>query len=145
MLWKPGLPGFFFLITTNMINMKNLKIIFLFLLLTGWGITPLNAQTLLKKVTGKWKVIKYQDQLKTMALADTLEFQADGTFLSDSIYFKSGNGLFRTDENNSVVIIETPEATTEWSVSLSKGVLRLRSIPKSKKPKTYITLVKLKA
>ena len=125
--------------------MKNLKIILLFLLLTGLGTTHLHAQTLLKKVTGKWKVIKYQDQLKTMALADTLEFQSDGTFLSDSIYFKSGNGLFRTDENNSIVIIETPVATTEWQVSLSKGVLRLRSVPKNKQPKTYITLVKVKA
>jgi hypothetical protein len=125
--------------------MKKIKIIILFLLLTGWGAQQLSAQALLKGVTGKWKVIKYQDKSRTQSLADTLEFQPDGTFLSDSIYFKPGKGLFRTDENRSVLILNVRGKATEWRTSIKNGVLRMRSVSSSKKqPRVYITSVRIK-
>jgi hypothetical protein len=127
--------------------MKKFHIILLFL----FGISlQLSAQKIQQKneliaaIVGKWKVIKYQSQSGTQSKADVLIFESDGTFKSDSIYFTTKDGLFRTDETQTVLILENGNTTTEWTTSLKNGVLRMRSVPKNKQPKIHITAVRVK-
>jgi hypothetical protein len=122
------------------------KSIILLLFLGGFGLhTMAQSNELIANVLGKWKVVKYESsKTGTYSKADTLKFESDGTFRSDSIYFGSKKGLFRTDENRTILIIEAGDKTTEWSTTLKKGVLRLRSAPEDKQPKIYITLVRVK-
>lgn len=123
--------------------MKKLPIFLFFLL----GITlQLSAQKneLIHAIVGKWKIIKYQSPAGTQSKEDVLIFESDGSFKSDSIYFASKDGLFRTDETQTVLILENGKTTTEWTASLKNGVLRMRSVPKNKQPKIYITAVRVK-
>jgi hypothetical protein len=123
--------------------MKKLHIILILLL----GITlQLSAQKndLIQAIVGKWKVIKFQSPSGTQSTADVLIFESDGSFKSDSIYFATKGGLFRTDETQTVLILENGKTTTEWTTSLKNGVLRMRSVPKNKQPKIYITAVRVK-
>jgi hypothetical protein len=100
---------------------------------------------MITRVVGKWKVVKYQSsKTGTYAKSDVLVFESDGTFRSDSIYFGSKKGLFRTDETRTVLIIDAGNKTTEWATTLKKGVLKMRSVPGDKQPKIYITLVRVK-
>jgi len=104
----------------------------------------LGAQDLRGTVQGKWKVTQYQSQSGTQSLIDTLEFKSDGSFLSDSIYFQTKKGLFRTDENRSVLILEVNGESIEWIASIKKGILMMRSTPASKQqPAIYITSIRV--
>lgn len=123
--------------------MKKSYALTLFLFLFTF-VTQLNAQNLIGDITGKWSITKYQSKVKTAGKSGTLEFQSDGMFRSEGIYFGVQTGLFRTDETRSVVIIEAQNGITEWTASLKDEVLRLKSI-KGKGPKIYLTLVRMKA
>ena len=97
---------------------------------------------LITKIIGKWKVVKYQaSNSGASATTDTLVFESDGTFRSDSIYFKTRKGLYRTDENRKVLIMDINGTSTEWAASIDNGVLRLKSLPDRKRPKVHVTLV----
>ena len=121
--------------------MKKLVTIFVCLFLAG---ATLSAQNLISDVTGKWSITKYQSKAKMQGRSGTLIFSPDGSFQSEGIYFGVQTGLFRTDETRQVLIIETPEGISEWTASVKNDVLRLRSI-KGKGPRTYLTLMRLKA
>ena len=124
--------------------MKKFNLILFFLLL-GFSF-QLSAQKndLLHTIVGKWKVIKYQSPSGTQSKTDTLTFEQDGSFKSDSIYFKTKVGHFRTDENHAVLILKNSKTTTEWATSIKNDVLRMRSLPKNKQPKIHITAVRVK-
>jgi hypothetical protein len=125
--------------------MKNLRYTILFCITLGLSYQPLYSQKLISDLAGKWKVIKFQKSgEKALSQIDTLEFKSDGTFLSDSIYIKAKQGKFRTDENRSVLIIETNDTTTEWFAVLKNDVLRLHTEPTDDQPKTFMTLMKVK-
>ena len=101
--------------------MKKLHIALL-LLLMSFGFT-LHAQTdidLMKTLVGKWKVIKYQSKNGTFAKTDLLVFESNGTFKSDSVYFGTKTGYYRTDENRGVLILENDGRTTEWKATPQK-------------------------
>lgn len=98
---------------------------------------------LISKVVGEWKIVRYQSKGESSAFADTLIFKLDGTLQTDSVYFDTRKATFRTDETRRILIIETNTRTTEWSVSINNGVMRLRSAKGSKQPKIYITLAKV--
>lgn len=123
--------------------MKKLHIS-LFLLL-GFSL-QLSAQKpeLIQAIVGKWKVIKYQSPSGTQSKTDVLIFESDGSFKSDSIYFATKGGLFRTDETRTALILENGKTITEWTTSLKNGVLRMRSVPRNKQPKIHITAVRVK-
>jgi len=101
-------------------------------------------KALIEAIIGKWKVIQYQSKAGKLAKTDVLVFESDGTFRSDSVYFRARKGLFRTDENRSVIVIEAGDSTTEWITSLKKGVLRMKSAQGAKQSKVYITSVRVK-
>jgi hypothetical protein len=127
--------------------MNKLHIILLFILGSSWQLSAQSNEQkneLIDAIVGKWKVIKYQSQSGKQSKADMLIFESDGTFKSDSIYFATKEGLFRTDESQTILILENGNTTTEWTTSLKNGVLRMRSVPKNKQPKTYITAVRVK-
>jgi hypothetical protein len=128
--------------------MKKLQYIY-FLCLVAFSLS-LSAQhkpqpdPLITKIIGKWKVVKYQaSNSGASATTDTLVFEPDGTFRSDSIYFKTTKGLYRTDETRKVLIIDAGGKSSEWAAALDDGVLRLKSLPDRKRPKVHITLVKV--
>lgn len=123
--------------------MKKQTLIILFFLLTGIGFQHVNAQDLLGNLYGKWNITKYQSKTKTQLRNGTLDFQSDGSFLSEGIYFGTKKGLYTTDETRSVVIIEIDEAKTEWVASFKKGMLRLHTAPGSRQPKVYMTLARI--
>lgn len=138
--------GLFFTTHFNITIMKKLPYICL-LCLFAFSLS-LTAQhkpqpdPLITKIVGKWKVVKYQASNKSASSqVDTLVFESDGTFRSDSIYFEGRSGLYRTDENRKVLIIDVNKKSTEWAASIDKGVLRLKSLPDRKRPKVQITLV----
>ena len=114
---------------------------FLFLFTSS---TLLSAQNLISDIAGKWSITKYQSKVKTVGKSGTLEFLSDGMFRSEGIYFGTQTGLFRTDETQSIVIIEAQNGITEWTASIKDDVLRLKSI-KGKGPKVYLTLTRIKA
>jgi len=122
--------------------MKKSFILIYALLLTTLG-PRLHAQSLIGDIAGKWSITKYQSKIKTQGKSGTLEFLSDGTFISEGIHFGPQKGLFRTDETRSIVIIETPVATSEWNASIKNDVLRLRSV-KGKGSKVYLTLMRIK-
>lgn len=124
--------------------MKKLTILILVILASG--ATHLYSQDLLSTVTGKWKVVNYHTKsMNTKSQTDTLVFNPDGTFISDSLYFGAKEGLFRTDETRLLLVTETDNNNTkEWVVSLKKGILRLKSVQQDKrKPNVVIELVKI--
>ena len=126
------------------------KLILIMVILTTVSSYRLHAQQskgldneLVHAIVGTWKVIKYESKNGTYSKPDTLVFKSDGTFLSDSIYFATKTGFFRTDENRGVLILENGTQTTEWTTTVKKGVLRMRTAPNSKQPKIYITSVRV--
>ena len=120
--------------------MKYLTLHVIFLIVMTFTVRQMNAQDLRGSVQGKWTITEYQTQSGKQSVIDTLEFKSDGAFLSDSIYFKTRKGLYRTDENRSVVILEVNGESTEWITSIRMGILSMRSTPASKRqPTIYIT------
>lgn len=99
---------------------------------------------LLRDLYGTWKVTEYQSKAVPQPSVSAVVFQPDGAFLSEGFFFGSKKGLFRTDESRSIIVIETSGVTTEWAASFKKGVLKLRSSPRSKRPRVAMGLTKNK-
>ncbi len=107
------------------------------------GVQTLYAQEDLRAALyGKWQMTKYYSKKTTNLTKGSVEFKVDGTFISDGIYFGSENGLYRTDENRSVLIVETDTDITEWVASVKKGVLQLRNSNGSRTPDVTMSFKK---
>lgn len=122
------------------------KAITLFFLIFTVGIHVGNGQDvphdLLRNLYGTWTVTEYQSKLIPQPRVSVVVFQPDGIFVSEGFFFGSKKGLFRTDESRSIVVIEAEGASTEWAASFKKGVLGLRSSPRSKRPRVAMRLTK---
>ena len=119
------------------------KLMIVMLFLFSIGIQPVVSNDLMGNLYGKWNVIKYQSRSEKKARSGTLVFDADGKFQSEGIHFGAVKGLFRTDENRSVLIIEQADGTTtEWYASVKNDVLRLRNITDDKRSRVHMTLKK---
>lgn len=112
-------------------------------------VNTVNAQKivpydLIGRLHGTWIMTKYQSKIKTQQVNGKITFESDGGFVSEGVHFGSKKGLFSTDESRSVVIIETDEGKSEWTASVKKGVLRLRTPSGIKQPKVYMMFKKIK-
>ncbi|MBL7856492.1 MAG: hypothetical protein JNM57_02295 [Cyclobacteriaceae bacterium] len=110
--------------------------------LAFFSFSTLQGQTLHGQLHGTWSITKYQVKSKTEARSGTLIFQTDGTFMSEGILFGVKDGSYRTNENNSVLILDTSDQTSEWVASVKGNILRLHSASKTKRSRVYITLTK---
>ncbi len=123
--------------------MKKLTVLILVILVTA--VVRLSAQDLMSTITGKWKVVNYNNKSGSkISKPDTLVFNPDGTFLSEGLYLGAKNGMFRTDETRLLLVTEIDNNnTTEWLVSLNKGILRLKGIKDKRRPNVIIELEKI--
>lgn len=124
--------------------MKNQLFIILFFILIGAGAQRVSAQDLLGDLYGSWNMTKYQSKIKTQQANGKITFQSDGAFISEGVYFGTKKGLFSTDETRSVVIIDIDGVKSEWTASVKKGILRLRTVSGVRQPKVYMTFAKMK-
>lgn len=128
----------------NFTSMKKPSFIILCFLLIGFGTHTVNAQDLLGDLHGSWNMTKYQSRVKTQLATGKVTFESDGGFVSEGVYFGTEKGLFSTDETRSVVIIDIDGVKSEWTASVKKGVLRLRTPSGTKQPKVYMMFQKIK-
>ncbi len=131
----------------NKKNFINESIVLFFLMFTvgiHFGIGQDVPHDLLRDLYGTWKVTEYQSKIVPQPSVGAVVFQSDGGFLSEGFFFGSTKGLFRTDESRSIIVIETTGVSTEWAASFKNGVLRLRSSPRSKRPRVAMELTKNK-
>ena len=124
--------------------MKKSAFIISCFLLIGLGENTVNAQDLLGALHGSWNMTKYQSQVKTQLPTGKVTFESDGGFVSEGVYFGAEKGLYSTDETRSVVIIDIEGVKSEWTASVKKGVLRLRTPSGTKQPKVNMTFEKIK-
>lgn len=117
--------------------------IILFFLLLGFGTHTVNAQDLLGDLYGSWNMTKYQSRIKTQLATGKVTFELDGGFLSEGVYFGTVKGLFSTNETRSVVIIDIEGVKSEWTASVKKGVLRLRTPSGTRQPKVFMMFKKV--
>ena len=104
------------------------------------------CQNLSQDIKGKWEIKKFQKDKKPALQGGTLEFLPEGILLTEGIFFGTFKNTFRTDRNNSVLIIQNEEGlTTKWLASIKNDVLRLKSTNNdADSARIYITLMRSK-
>jgi len=94
--------------------------------------------TIIDQIVGTWKMQRILSGKKEVAKNPTsghwIEFRSDGTYVNQSNSLDSGS--YRTDENRSIVVLESsvvtqpsknsPKEIGEWSVAFHDGTMTLQ-------------------
>jgi hypothetical protein len=98
------------------------------------------SKNLTETIVGTWQVDEIFKGKKDISNTDTLGFNEtiifdqEGNYVSHSSAEKIDSGLYRLNENHSILYLdsETGDNTTEWSITFSKGGMILQ--PRSTHP-----------
>lgn len=91
-------------------------------------------ENLTEKIVGTWQVSEIFKGKKNISNTDTLGynetiiFDHEGNYVSHSGAEKIDSGLYRLNENHSILYLEseTGAQTTEWNITFSKGEMTLQ-------------------